>query len=60
MNDTLYMAERAKARSRAELLMPWLSEDLKDEWAHKMAMLRSSDTHLLGGKVWSRGPTVLK
>jgi hypothetical protein len=60
ITNTLYMAERAKAQRRAELLMPWLSEEKRDEWAHKMAMLRSSDKYLLSGGKWSRGPTVLK
>jgi hypothetical protein len=60
ITNTLYMAERAKAQRRAELLMPWLSEEKRDEWVHKTALLRSGNSHLLSGGKWSRGPTVLK
>jgi hypothetical protein len=57
--DPEYMIERAKARRRAELLLPWLSEEKMDEWVHKTALLRSGNAHLLCGGKWSRGPTVL-
>jgi hypothetical protein len=59
-SNMLYMEFRSKYRRRADMLLPWLSEELKDTWAHQMAVLKSSDSHLLGGKQWSRGPTVLK
>jgi hypothetical protein len=55
-----YIKERLKAERRAELLMPWLSEEKMGEWVHKTALLRSGNAHLLSGGKWSRGPTVLK
>jgi predicted ABC-type exoprotein transport system permease subunit len=54
-----YMEDRAKFRRRADLLMKWMSEEQKDTWSHQMAVLTSSDRHLLTGGKWSRGPTVL-
>jgi hypothetical protein len=58
--DPEYIKERLKAQRRAELLLPWLSEEQMKDWAHKTALLRSGNAHLLSGGKWSRGPTVLK
>jgi hypothetical protein len=55
-----YVKERLKAKARAELYLSWLSPEKMDEWVHVTALLRSGNAHLLKGKTWSRGPTVLK
>jgi hypothetical protein len=60
INDPEYIKERLKAKLRAEQFLSWLSPEKMDEWVHKTALLRSGNAHLLSGKVWSRGTTVLK
>jgi hypothetical protein len=60
IENLLYIELRAKYRAFADTNLPYLSEAQKDKYAHDTAEMMCNGTHLLKGKVYSRGPQVLK
>jgi hypothetical protein len=59
LENQLYMKYRAKYRAFADTLN-YLNEAQKDKYAHDTAEMLVSGKHLLAGKRWDRGASVLK
>jgi hypothetical protein len=59
LENQLYMRYRAKYRAFADTLN-YLNEAQKEKYAHDTAEMLVTGKHLLTGKVWDRGNTVLK